>query len=60
VDTSCIACGVCKEVAAGIFDVDDSQGYAVVTRQPATPQEQSLAAEARSQCPVDAIGQDGQ
>jgi len=58
VDTNCIACGVCKEVAPTVFDLNDDAGYAFVRKQPDPGEEETQANDAKGQCPVDAIGDD--
>jgi glyoxylase-like metal-dependent hydrolase (beta-lactamase superfamily II)/ferredoxin len=53
VDTRCIDCGTCRDIAPGVFG--DAGGYSVVTAQPASGDEQTpwLAAQA---CPTTSIG----
>lgn len=58
-DLTCIDCGLCPEIAPGIFKRQDDQGYSYVHRQPATPEEIALAEEARESCPTESIGNDG-
>ncbi len=60
VDSSCIDCGVCCEVAPDIFAQDDDEGFAYVKRQPDSEEETELAVEAMEECPVEAIGDDGE
>ena len=59
VDANCIACGVCKEVAPTVFDLDEAAGFAFVKKQPDSPAAEDQAKDAMGQCPVDAIGNDG-
>ena len=58
-DLTCIDCGLCPEIAPGIFRRQDDQGYSYVHRQPVTPEEIALAEEARESCPTESIGNDG-
>ena len=60
VDETCIGCGVCVEVAARFFEIDRASGQSRVVRQPATAARAAPLCEARVQCPVDAIGDDGE
>ena len=59
VDTTCIDCGLCREIASSFFRRDDETGQSLVYRQPETPVEISLAEEAINACPADSIGADG-
>jgi ferredoxin len=59
VDVSCIDCDMCREVAPQFFRRNEETGYSYVYRQPVTPEEFVLAREA-SDCPVGAIGSDGE
>jgi ferredoxin len=60
VDNTCIACGLCENIAPSIFrySADDGQNY--VHHQPKTLAELALARDAMESCPVDAIGNDGE
>lgn len=58
VDSSCIDCDLCREIAPTIFTRHDEGGYSYVQKQPTTPEELALAEEARQGCPVEAIGND--
>ncbi len=58
-DTTCIDCGLCPEIAPGIFKRQDDLGFSYVYRQPETPEEIALAEEARESCPTESIGNDG-
>lgn len=55
VDTNCIDCDVCRDLAENNFTRHDD-GYSYVYKQPETPQEESLCQEALEVCPVEAIG----
>ena len=57
VDTNCIGCGLCNGTAPDIFAMADDGSAAFVAKQPAGP-EAELAAQALSECPVGAIGND--
>ena len=56
VDTNCIDCDVCRDLAEATFTRDDDGGYSYVYKQPTTPAEESLCQEALEVCPVEAIG----
>lgn len=58
-DTTCTDCGLCPDIAPGIFRRDDGHGQIYVWHQPASEQELALAREAQSACPTDSIGDDG-
>jgi len=58
VDTECILCGVCYETAPENFDEGDQ--YAYVKKQPENEDEEELCQESMENCPVDAIGDDGE
>ena len=57
-DTSCIDCGLCREVAPMIFDADE-EWYAYVAKQPVGAGEVAAAEDALEGCPVECIGRDG-
>lgn len=59
VDTKCIDCALCPEIAPDSFQAELERGYVYVFRQPATPAEETLCREAMDICPVTAIGNDG-
>lgn len=59
VDANCIACGLCVEVAPENLELDWSAGFAFVKRQPDGGSEEQAMQDAASQCPVEAIGNDG-
>lgn len=58
VDTSCIGCGLCNGTAPDIFMMAEDGSVAFVTKQPADGPEAESAAQALSECPVGAIGDD--
>ena len=59
VDNTCIDCDMCREIAPEFFKRYEDGGYTYVWKQPVTAEEISLAEEARSNCPTDTIGNDG-
>ncbi len=59
VDTQCIDCDVCRDMAPDHFTRNDDDEYSYVYRQPETPEEIELCYEALQSCPVEAIGDDG-
>jgi len=58
VDVQCIFCGLCWETAPENFEAGDP--YAHVKKQPETPEEEERCQEALENCPVAAIGDDGE
>jgi glyoxylase-like metal-dependent hydrolase (beta-lactamase superfamily II)/ferredoxin len=54
VDTTCIDCPVCRQVAPGLFG--DGTDQAVVVQQPATPAERLRSTMALVSCPAGSIG----
>jgi ferredoxin len=59
VDVTCIDCDLCRETAPGNFTRQDAEGYSFVVRQPTTPAEEAACLAALEECPVEAIGNDG-
>lgn len=59
VDTQCIDCDVCRDMAQDNFTRNDDNGYSYVYKQPITQEEFDVCLEAMTQCPVEAIGNDG-
>jgi len=59
VDTNCIGCTLCPEIAPGLFRSNHEEGYEYVCRQPSCDEEERLCAEAMEICPVNAIKEDG-
>ncbi len=59
VDSHCINCSLCLEIAVGIFATNHEDGYEYVVRQPETEQEFQLVAEAIELCPASAIQDNG-
>ena len=59
VETTCIDCDVCRDIAPDNFIRQDKVGYSYVYQQPKNEQQSSLCEEALVACPVEAIGNDG-
>lgn len=59
VDIKCIDCDLCRLTAPANFTRNAEKGYSFVSKQPATEQEEKLCQQAKAECPVDAIGDDG-
>lgn len=60
VDSECIDCLICQDIAPDNFVRNDQRGYSFVFHQPTTPEQETLCKEALKACPVDAIGNDGE
>jgi ferredoxin len=60
VDSQCIDCDLCREIAPDNFQRDDEGGNSIVYKQPETEYEESKCKEALNNCPVEAIGNDGE
>jgi ferredoxin len=60
VDKNCILCGVCVDVAGENFKESDAGDHAYVSKQPASDEEIAACKDAMDQCPVEAIGEDGE
>jgi len=60
VDSSCIDCDVCRETAPENFIQSEENGYSYVQKQPENDEEEQLCQEALENCPVEAIGEDGE
>ena len=59
VDTKCIDCDLCRMTAPANFTRNAAKGYTFVSKQPASAKEEELCRQAKVECPVDAIGDDG-
>ena len=59
VDRTCIDCDLCRETAPANFQRRDDAGYSFVAAQPGTPVEEAMCLAALEECPVEAIGRDG-
>ena len=60
VDNQCIDCDLCRETAPNNFKRNEDGGYSIVYKQPENPDEEKQCEEAKSGCPVEAIGSDGE
>jgi ferredoxin len=58
-DTQCIDCELCQQTAPKFFARNGKGGYSFVYAQPQTDADRSLCEQAREECPVEAIGNDG-
>ncbi len=59
-DTQCIDCDLCRQTAPDFFSRNAQGGYSFVSKQPVTDDEKTLCQQALEECPVEAIGNDGQ
>ena len=59
VDETCIDCDLCRQTAPNNFKRDEQSGHSFAFQQPQTPEEEALCEEAMRNCPVEAIGNDG-
>jgi len=57
VDTTCIDCDACRQIAPGVFT--DGEGQSTVHRQPDTAEEELAATRALVACPTASIGVEG-
>lgn len=60
VDSRCVDCEVCRDIAPENFKRVAARRYAVVFKQPVSAEQESLCREALECCPVEAIRDDGQ
>lgn len=60
VDSQCIDCDLCREIAPQNFNRNDNGGYSTVYKQPANASELALCEDAKNSCPVEAIGDNGE
>ena len=60
VDENCIDCDLCREIAPDFFSRNDDEGHSFVYAQPKTNGEVEICLEAMNDCPVEAIGEDGE
>lgn len=60
VDDTCIDCELCRETAPENFVRWDSGRYSFVTLQPRNDEEEAACRAAMEECPVEAIGCDGE
>ena len=59
VDTTCIDCDMCREIAPQSFRRDDDLGMSIVFHQPLNDVDLAQAREAMESCPTSTIGDDG-
>jgi ferredoxin len=59
VDTSCVDCDLCWQMAPDFFARNEVGGYAYVKKQPAKPSETDRCRSALDACPTSSIGEDG-
>lgn len=59
VDDQCIDCDLCRETAPDFFARNDDGSHSFVCKQPSSAAEIQACEDAKSNCPVDAIGDDG-
>ena len=59
VDTECIVCTVCAELAPEHFRLAEDEDHDVCFRQPVAPEEVAACVAAMAACPAEAIGDDG-
>ncbi len=59
VDSECIDCDLCREVAPTCFTRNDEMGHSFVQKQPENDDEEESCKEAMENCPVEAIGDFG-
>ncbi len=60
VDSTCIGCCQCVDLAGDCFAEDGESGTAYVFKQPNNQETEKACNEAMSNCPVEAIGNDGE
>ena len=59
VDSNCIDCDLCRQTAPDNFSRNEDDGYSFVSKQPENDDEQQACLDAKEECPVEAIGDDG-
>ena len=60
VDVNCIDCDLCRQTAPENFDRNEDEGHSYVKKQPENEAEAQLCRDALDDCPVEAIGDDGE
>ena len=60
VDDQCIDCDLCRSTAPDNYKTDEDLGFSFVYKQPENEEEEELCQEALENCPVEAIGDDGE
>ena len=59
VDEECIDCDLCREEAPQNFTRENDGGYSYVFKQPENEEEEEMCKQVMDNCPVEAIGNDG-
>lgn len=59
VDKECILCSVCSDAAPNNFRMSDAEDHDICFKQPSDGEELAQCREAAANCPVEAIGEDG-
>lgn len=59
VDKECILCSVCADAAPRNFQMSDEEDHDICFKQPENEKELESCYEAMENCPVEAIGDDG-
>ncbi len=60
VDMECILCSVCSDAAPNNFRMSDAEDHDICYKQPENEEELAQCYEALENCPVEAIGDDGE
>jgi ferredoxin len=60
VDMECILCSVCSDAAPNNFRMSDDEDHDICYKQPENDEELEQCYEAMENCPVEAIGDDGE
>jgi ferredoxin len=60
VDKECILCSVCEDAAPSNFKMSSEEDHDICYKQPLTEEELEECYEALENCPVEAIGDDGE
>ena len=60
VDKDCILCSVCSDAAPNNFRMSDDEDHDICFKQPENADEVKECEEAMANCPVEAIGKNGQ
>lgn len=60
VDSTCIDCDQCRNMAPDFFDRDPDAGTSYVKRQPVTAEDVALVQEVLTNCATNSIGDDGE
>ena len=58
VDSTCIDCGLCREIAPAFFALSADSGLSYVHAQPLSSADIILAQQAVDQCPTESIGRE--